>query len=127
MSPSDPRHAQVRIRGRVAVARKVFRGRQHAAFVRALDVGRHQLPHLLRIFAKRTRVDDRVHRIGIDVGHRERNSSECRWPAPPAAVIRPKVSAYSSFSGRAEGHGVRKNGRAIQPHAEATLEIGGEQ
>ena len=111
----DARHAQVRIGGRIAVAGKVFRRRKHAAFMRALDVGRHHLPHRLRIFAERTRVYDRVDGIGIHVGHREEipvDADGARFLCRDSAEILSVVE----FAGSAESHRVRKNRRAIEPY-----------
>ena len=122
----NPRHAQVRIRGGVAVTRKMLGGRQHAAFMRPFDVGSHKLPHLLRIFAKRTSVNHRIRRIGIDVRHREKIPVNANGPRflssnPPEGLC------IVEFPRRPKCHGMRKNRGPIQAHAQAPLEIGGKQ
>src|SRR6202023_2334957 len=64
---SNLSEAEMRIGSSVAVSRKVFGRDQHAAFVGALDVGRHEIADLLRVFSEGARVDDGIRRIGIHV------------------------------------------------------------
>ena len=40
-----------------------------------------------------------------------------------SAVMRPKASAFSGLPVSSKGHGMRENGRAIQTHGHAALEI----
>ena len=60
----------MRIGGRVSVAGKMFRRRNHARMLRALDKRRDKPRYVRRIFAVRTNVDDRIGRVVIHVGHR---------------------------------------------------------
>ena len=68
----DLGHAEMRIGCGIAVAGKMLGGGHHSVGARAANVGGHKVAHLFRIFAKRAGVDNRIRRVGVDVGIREK-------------------------------------------------------
>ena len=65
---TDLSNAEMRIRGGVAVPRKMLGRGEHAALVSAFDVRRHKITDLLGVFAERAYVDDGIRGVGIYVG-----------------------------------------------------------
>ena len=80
-------------------------------------------PTCLRVFSERARVDDGIRWIGIHVGIGKEipmHSNGSRLERGDAS----KGFGILWFAGRSKGHGMGKNGRAIQTHGHAALEIG---
>jgi len=85
---------------------------------------RLQIADLLRIFAERTRIDNRVRGIRIDVGI----GKEIPVHADGACFLRGDASesfGVVELASRAERHGVGKFGGAVQAHRHPALEVGG--
>ena len=118
----DAGHAEMRIGGGVPVAGKMFDGGEHAAFMRALDVGCDQIADLRGIFSKRTRVDDGIDGVRVDVGI----GKEIPVNTDGAGLFGSDASegfGVFEFAVATEGHGVRKNGGTHQAHGDAAFEI----
>src|SRR5208283_1011092 len=101
---------------------KMFCRCEHRALMRALDVSGYVIPDLLRILAKRTRVDNWVRRIGIDVRIRK----EIPLHANRAGLKRSNASellGVFGLAGCAERHGMRKNRSSVEPHRNSALKI----
>ena len=118
----DLREAKMRIGGGVAVSGKVFCRDQHAAFVSAPDVRRHQIADLMRVFSERARVDDGIRRIGIHVGIGKEIPMHSDGPCFQRRNASKGLGIFR-FAGRAKGHCMGKDGGAIQTHGYAALEI----
>ena len=106
----------------IAVSRKVFGCHQHSPFVSALNVRRHEIAHLLRIFSEGTRVDDGIRRIGVHVSIGKEipvHSDGPRFQRGDAS----KGFGIFGFAGSSKGHRVGKNGSPIQTHGHAALEV----
>ncbi len=115
----------MRINVGIAVAGKVFGGRQHSVLVRALDVGRGHLADEGRVLTEGSRVDYGIGGIGVDIGVGEPvplHSDGARFHGGDA----PGLAGIVEIVGSAEGHGMRESGDFVQTHAQASLEIGSE-
>ena len=105
----------MRIGGGVTVAGKVFGRAQHSILFGTGDVGSHKIADQLRVFSKRSRVDDGIGRIGIHVGD---------WEQVPLHAQRARLLRHDlaeSFcqlrlARRPESHSVREHGCSIHPH-----------
>src|SRR5208282_619734 len=106
----------------VAVSGKMFGRGQHAALVSAADVRRHEIAYLLGVFSERARVDDGIRRIGIHVGIGEEIPMHSNGPRLERGDASEDFGIFR-FAGRAKGHGMGENGRAIQTHGHSALEI----
>src|ERR1035438_7690052 len=102
---------------------KVFGGGQHPALVGAADISRYKISDRGGIAAEGARVDDRIRRIGIYVGVGEEiplHSDGARFEGGNAT----KEFGVFDFAGGSEGHGVGKDGGAIQAHGDAAFKVG---
>src|SRR5260370_35665117 len=70
---ANHRKINVRVSSGVAVARKMFGGRQAAVFLHATDELTHKFGDTLRIFTEGSRVDDGVSRIIVYIRIRRIN------------------------------------------------------
>ena len=62
----------VRIHVRVAMTGEVLAHRHHAALLQSAHVCLYLVGHLCGILAERTHMNDRIGRIGADIGHRRK-------------------------------------------------------
>ena len=118
----DLSEAEMRIGSGVAVSGKMFGRGQHAALVSAANVRRHEIAHLLGVFSERARVDDGIRRVGIHVGVGEEIPMHSDGPRLERGDASEGFGILR-FAGRTKGHGMGENGRAIQTHGHAALEI----
>ena len=112
----------MRVDVRRAVAGEVLDCGQHAGILEAVDVRRHHVGDEVGVFAERAGIDDRVARVGVEVGdgsvHLRDTEGAClaaRHVAGGVGVLR--------IAGRAEGHGRRKGRRPVQAHAGAPFHV----
>ena len=94
--------------------------------MRSLDVGGNQIADLFGIFSKRSRVDDGIRRVRIDIGI----GKEIPMYANGARFFRSnaaKVFRVFQFAIPAKRHGMGKDGGSHQSHGHATLKIRGKQ
>ncbi len=105
---------------------KVLGSGHHAELVRAFDVRDRHLANLRRVFAERACVDDRIVGIRVHV--------HVRKPIPlhpdGAGLHGGDATGLAGEVGITRGakrHGVRKYCDFIETHAEAALEVGGEE
>ncbi len=116
----------MRVSRGISVAGKMFDGGQHAAFMRAFDIGCDQIAHLLRIFPERARVDNGINWVRVNVGVRKKipvNADGTRFFRGDAAeslrIFRLAIPA--------ECHGMGEGGGSHQPNRDAAFKIGGKQ
>ncbi len=119
----DLSEAEVRIGGGVAVSGKMFGRDQHAVFVSTPNIRCHEIADLLRVLSERTSVDDGIRRIGIHVSVGKEIPMHSDGPRFEGADASKGFGIFR-FAGRCKGHGMGKNGGAIQSHRHAALEIG---
>jgi len=118
-------NTEMRIGRRIAVPGKMLGGDEHPALMGAADIGRHKIADLRRISSEGTRVDDGIGGIGIHVGIGKEilmHADGSRFERGDAA----KDFCILHFACGSEGHRMRKDGRAIQAHGNATLKISGD-
>ena len=118
----DLRNPKMRVGRGFAVSREMLGRGQHSSFVSAANVRRHEIAHLLRVFSKRTYVDDGICRVGIHIRHRE------KIPVHPdrSGFKRrnaPEDFGMFGFSGSRKGHGMRKHRRSIYTHGQTALKV----
>ena len=122
----DLRHPKMRVRSCVSVAGEVFDRSHHPVSPCATNVGRYQISDLSRIFAKGTRIDDGVRRVGVYI----RNRKEIPMHADGAGFLGrdpAKGLGILLLARRTERHGVRKHGGPLQPHRHAALKVSGKK
>ena len=110
----------------VAVSGKMFHGRQHAGLVRPFDVGCDQIADLLRVFAKRARVDDGIGWVRVDISIGKEIPMDANGPRFLRRDAAKCLGVVSLAIG-AKGHRVGKIGRPHEARGDSTLEICGDQ
>ena len=120
---ADDRKLQVAVDGGVAVPRKMFGRRQHAAAAGALDKGDTEPGDQLRVLAKRPQVDHRVVRIVIDIDHRSKGPVDAQRPPFPGRHLSEKAGRFLGARG-AHGHRVGQIDRSpTETKGQAALQI----
>src|SRR5271166_1403510 len=105
--------------------RKMLDSGQHAVLVRALDVGGYHISDELGILAERTRVDDGVGWVRVDVGI----GKPVPVNADGARLLRSNASGLSRkfhVPGGAKRHRMWKIGSFVEAKGEPALEISSE-
>lgn len=116
----------VRVDVGIAVAGKVLEGRYHAALGESANVRRRETPDRLRRLAERTRVDDGIARVVVDVDDRRKvdmDADGARFETGDA----PRLEREPVVAGGAERHRPRKRGGTGDAESDASLEVGGVQ
>ena len=119
----DDRQPEVGIHVGVAVAREMLDRGEHAARLQPFDVRGGERADPLRILAERPDVDDRIAGVVVDVDDRREVDVHADSPGFGSRDAA-RLEGQPRVSGRAESHGVRKDGSALQPEADARLEVG---
>src|SRR5580704_18247815 len=112
----------MRVGRSVAVAGEMFNRSHHSIGAGAANVRGYEIADLLRIFAKRSGIDDRIRWIRVDVGVRK----EIPVHTDGASFLRGYAAeslGVIQFARGPECHGMGKFGGAAQTHADSTLEI----
>src|SRR5271165_4838590 len=99
-------------------------GGQHAALVSATYVGGDVVADLLRVLAKRARVDDGIGGVGVDVGIRKEIPVDADGAGFDGGDAAEGFGVFQ-MSGGPEGHRVRENRSAVEAHGDAAFEVGG--
>ena len=110
----------------IAMTREMFRRREHATLVRAINVGADHRGYLLRVFAEGTRVDDGICGVGIHIRVGKEipfHADGARFFGGDASEVAREVRVVSG----SEGHGVRETSNAIEAHGEAALKVGSDE
>src|SRR6201986_1121020 len=95
---------------------------KHSARMSSANIGRDHFSDLLRVFAKRACIDDRVCRIGIHIGNRK----EIPMDTDRARLLTRDLAKglrVLDFSRRAKSHGGRKNGGSVQVSRQTAFKI----
>ncbi len=120
------RQIDVRIGRRIAVTREMLRRRQAAVFFDAAHKLADIFRNLLRIFAKRARVDDRIAGIVVDVRNRCVNPLHADGARFQRRDFAHRVGVGRIAAGR-ERHGGGERRAIVQAHAGAAFEIRADQ
>ena len=81
--PGDLGQAEMGVSCGITVAGEMLGGGHHSSGARSPDVGGDQISDLFGIFSERTRIDDGIRRIGVDVGIGKEIPVHADWRETP--------------------------------------------
>ena len=119
---ANHRKINVRVSGGIAVARKMFGGRQAAVFLHAANELTHKVGDALRVFAEGPRVDDRISGIVVYIRVRRVDPVNSHGARLERRNFAHGVSVFE-ITACSDRHCRWKRRAFIQTHCCAALEI----
>ena len=115
---------QVRVSRRVAVTREVFHRGNQALTLHTESVCSGFLTHSLRILAKATHSDNRISRIGVDIGHWSKVDMNAHALALFSHLLPHLINQFIIGDG-AQGHLIRIGQSLVHAHGQTPFRING--
>ena len=102
--------------------REMLADRQNAATLQPTGIGHHLTSHFHRILSERARIDDRIFRIDIHIGHRSEIDLHPYLTALPSHLT-PVFIQQTIVADTAQHHVARKRRNLLQTHAQSPFSV----